>query len=74
MLIKNIEVVDHHRLFKETIYRISNQINSNLRYSFIGAVHIFIIHLIITLPYVSILFKDNDCFPPIISKSNTPTI
>ena len=69
MLIKNIEVVDHLRVFKETIYQIVRKVNANLNYSSVGALQLFLIHLLITIPFVAILFKNDDFFPPLVSKS-----
>ena len=60
----------HHDLFVETktrVYQVVKAINSNFSTEASSLVYMLILYTIISLPYISILFKHTNHFPQQIS-------
>lgn len=68
MIIKDKKQSNRFHTLKDKFYNMTRLLNSIFFSSNFNFLQIIFINLIIMLPYISIMFKFNDYFPPVISK------
>lgn len=68
MIIKNIDRIDHLYQFKAKIYDFARTMNSVVASMDITFLQLFAVQVLVLFPFISILFKYEDYFPPVVSQ------